>query len=186
MQHFPSARPPPAAAPPTGWERARRPPEPRQYRRLTHAHAAATGGYPARGSGTKLKYGLEPVQAKPVTTDGSQHHCRTFRPADRCPITAKTRATCDPHPADAREETQLSHPTAAPRSGEWILKCELVLADLGHPERTEVADRRAQTQRCSASWRVPPSYFHGDELQVEALEVDRADTPWCRSCEGLH
>ena len=42
------------SSPPGGWEQARRPPEPRdQYRRLTHAHATATG-YPARGSGSNL------------------------------------------------------------------------------------------------------------------------------------
>ena len=36
--------PPPAAAPRCRWQQARRPPEPRdQYRRLTHAHATATG-----------------------------------------------------------------------------------------------------------------------------------------------
>ena len=56
--------------------------------------------------------------AKPVTTSGTSAPPCTFRPVGRCPITAKTPATCHPHPADAWEGTQLSHPTAAPRSGE--------------------------------------------------------------------
>ncbi len=34
-----------------------------QHRRLTHARAAATGGYPTQGSRTKLVPGLEPTTA---------------------------------------------------------------------------------------------------------------------------
>ena len=44
---------------PGGWGQARRPPGPRdQYRRRTHAHAAATG-LPGTGSGSNLIHGLE-------------------------------------------------------------------------------------------------------------------------------
>jgi hypothetical protein len=50
------AWPPPAAAPPCGWEQARRPPE--QHRRLTHAHATATG-VTRRGLRQQSIHGLE-------------------------------------------------------------------------------------------------------------------------------
>ncbi len=44
---------------PFGWEQVRRPPEPRdQYRRLTHAHTAATG-LPGTGLWQQSIHGLE-------------------------------------------------------------------------------------------------------------------------------
>ena len=53
------------------------------------------------------------VQAKPVTTSGTPPPLCTFRPARRSPVTAKTPAACDPHPADgAGDPVVVSHGSA--------------------------------------------------------------------------
>src|SRR6266566_1707297 len=93
---------------------------PDQYRRLTHAHAAATGvtrqGAPAPN--------LSTASNGPSETGDDERHASTtvhfpLRPAIARPR-QKTPAARDPHRPTA-QGTQLSHPTAAPRSGEWIL-----------------------------------------------------------------
>jgi len=63
--------------------------------------------------------------------------------------------------------------------------CGLVLADLGHPERTEVADHRAQANGLGIM-EVPASYFHGDALQVEAWRSTVLIPPGAGAARGLH
>lgn len=61
--------------------------------------------------------------------------------------------------------------------------CGLVLADLGHPERTEVADHRAQANGLGIM-EVPASYFHGDALQVEAWRSTVLMSPLVQDLRG--
>ena len=103
--------------PPSGWEQgvpAARAPD--QYRRLTHAHAAATGvtrqGAPAPDLCTASNGPSD-------TGDGERHASTTVHLPPRPPLTDHGKDPSRPRaaPADGAG-TQLSHPTAAPRSGE--------------------------------------------------------------------
>ena len=101
--------------PPDGTRRAARQ-SPGQYRRLTHAHAAATGvtrqGAPAPDLCTASNGPSD-------TGDGERHASTTVHLPPRPPLTDHGKDPSRPRaaPADGAG-TQLSHPTAAPRSGE--------------------------------------------------------------------
>src|SRR5258708_14197893 len=90
---------------------------PGQYRRLTHAHGAATA---ATRQGARRRSKLRPrtVQRETATAGGTSPRLCTFR-AGRCtPITANTPASRGVHYAVRGRGPSFSYPTAAPRSGE--------------------------------------------------------------------
>src|SRR5713226_6764601 len=88
---------------------------PDQYRRLTHAHAAAAGG---TRQGLQRHSLLRPrtVQAVTATAAGTPPQLCTFRPARHHLITAKTPAARGPQRAGgAREPVFVRHGRAAKR-----------------------------------------------------------------------
>ncbi len=90
---------------------------PGQYRRLTHAHAAATG-VTRQGARRQSKLRPRTVPRETATAGGTSPRLCTFR-AGRCtPITANTPASRGVHHAVRGRGPSFSYPTAAPRSGE--------------------------------------------------------------------
>ena len=124
IQHF-HARPPPAAAPPTDRDKARRPPGPRSVQETDTRARSSNGGYPARGPGANLTYGLERSKREPVTTSGTPAQLCTFRPARLPGHRQKTPAARDPHPPTARGDPVFaSHGSAT----QWRMNSYLVFA----------------------------------------------------------
>ncbi len=101
---------------PTGWEQARRPPEPRSVQETDTRARSSNGGYPARGSGANPGHGLKRSKHKQRRRAARYHDCA---PPARQPLPnpAKTPATTGLQPTQPREGTQFSCPTAAPHSG---------------------------------------------------------------------
>ena len=109
---FPLGRHPPPDG--TGVPPAR---APGQYRRLTHAHAAATG---VTRQGAPAPNLLTASNGPSETGDDERHVSTTVHLPARPPLPDPGKDPSRPlaAPRRRREGTQLSHPTAAPRSGE--------------------------------------------------------------------
>src|SRR6266700_3855573 len=124
LEHNFHARPPPAAAPPTRWEQARRPPEPRSVQETDTRARSSNGGYPGRGSGANLSDGLERSKAKRRRRAARHLNCAPSAPA------AATRSPQRPQPPPTRttpdaggDPVLVSHGSAT----QWtmISKCNL-------------------------------------------------------------
>jgi hypothetical protein len=85
--------------PPSGWDRRAAGQSPGQYRRLTHAHAAATGVTREGALGPDFQTASNGPRV-PVTADSTPAQLSTFRASRRQQNKARTSAAASPHHAD--------------------------------------------------------------------------------------
>src|SRR5258708_12560199 len=103
--------------PPTGWEQARRPPEPRPVQETDTRARSSNGGYPGKGLRRQSRSRPRTVQALTTTTRGTSPQLCTFRPPRRPRDHRKDPTPPPPAPARPPTAPQLSSPTAPPRPG---------------------------------------------------------------------
>ena len=103
--------------PPVG-DKARPPARaPGRYRRLTHAHAGATG-VPGKGLQHQSNFPPRTVHRRPVTTgQRAQHNCVPLVPPAAARVTAEDPGRLRPAPCRRREGPSFHTPRRRPRSG---------------------------------------------------------------------
>ena len=126
--------------PPTDGNRRAARQSPGQYRRLTHAHAAATG---VTRQGAPAPISTTASNGPNANGDDGRHatKIRTVRPAIHHPVTEKTPASYDPHAAAGARD-----PLSAPhgRATQWLMISLLLTRPRARAERASVNSRPAR------------------------------------------